>query len=29
MIKKSGYKEWSRKLKVSVGDIKVNAELEK
>jgi hypothetical protein len=29
MIKKSGYKEWSRMLKVSGGDIKLNAELEK
>jgi len=29
VIKKSGYKEWSRKLKVSGGDIKLNAELEK
>jgi hypothetical protein len=29
VVKKSGYKEWTRKLKVSGGDIKLNAELEK
>ncbi len=28
-IKKSGYRDWTRKLKVSGGDIKLNAELEK
>jgi PEGA domain len=28
-VKKSGYKDWTRKLKVSGGDIKLNAELEK
>lgn len=29
LVKKSGYKDWARKLKVSGGDIKLNAELEK
>jgi PEGA domain len=29
VVKKSGYKDWTRKLKVSGGDIKLNAELEK
>jgi hypothetical protein len=28
-VKKTGYKDWNRKLKVSGGDIKLNAELEK
>ena len=28
-VKKSGYKDWTRKLKVSGGDITLNAELEK
>ena len=29
MVKKSGYKVWTRKLKVSGGEVKLNAELEK
>jgi hypothetical protein len=29
VVKKSGYKPWERKLKISGGDIKLNAELEK
>jgi hypothetical protein len=29
LVKKSGYKDWTRKLKVSGGDIKLSAELEK
>jgi hypothetical protein len=28
VVKKSGYKDWTRKLKVSGGDIRLNAELE-
>ena len=28
-VKKPGYKDWTRRLKVSGGDIKINAELEK
>jgi len=28
-VKKSGYKTWERKLKVSGGSVNVNAELEK
>jgi hypothetical protein len=29
VVKKSGYKDWQRKMKLSAGDIKVSAELEK
>jgi hypothetical protein len=29
IVKKSGYKAWQRKLKVSGGEIKLTAELEK
>jgi hypothetical protein len=29
LVKKSGYKDWARKLKISSGDIKLNADLEK
>jgi hypothetical protein len=29
VVKKSGYKEWTRKLKVSGGDVKLTAELQK
>jgi hypothetical protein len=29
LVKKLGYKDWTRKLKVSGGDVKLNAELEK
>jgi len=28
-VKKSGYKTWQRKIKLSGGEIKINAELEK
>jgi len=28
-VKKSGYKMWQRKIKLSGGEIKINAELEK
>ena len=29
VVKKSGFKDWQRKMKLSGGDIKVSAELEK
>ena len=28
-IKKAGYKSWERKVKVTGGEVKINAELEK